>query len=320
MTILFAGCSFTNGMELQDKKKTRFSNLVSKEMGHLEWNEGKIGGGNDYIQRTVQNAIIGRKRYWSTTLANVGVKKHHYSTKKFKEGVNPNQLKPGAWEQDAQQWFEPKDMVGKYQQTFQVNKQYEKDGWPDLVVCMWSGINRLENLRLSQITKDWSWVVAAWGEHKLQKENYKATYNSHLYIDRQYEPGEEEFYRGYMMRIRNSHYNLRLTLGNMMAVKYMLKAKGIPQLHYLFSSGQYKPLLHLLDLPVYENTNNWWESLDIDRATAVQELPWLESEGFYDIAKNNNCPIGVKDHPLEKAHQLMAERIIGDIKKNEFLK
>ena len=61
-------------MELQDKKKTRFSNLVSKEMGHLEWNEGKIGGGNDYIQRTVQNAIIGRKRYWSTTLANVGVK------------------------------------------------------------------------------------------------------------------------------------------------------------------------------------------------------------------------------------------------------
>ena len=54
--------------------------------------------------------------------------------------------------------------------------------------------------------------------------------------------------RGYMMRIRNAHYNLRLTMGNMMAVKYMLKAKGIPQLQYLFSGGQYKPLLFLLVL------------------------------------------------------------------------
>jgi len=320
LTILFAGCSFTNGMELKEKKRDRFSNLVSKEMGHLEWNEGKIGAGNDYIQRTVQNAIIGHKRYWSTDLGTVKTVTHNYETRKFKEGVPKNQLKPGAWEQDATQWFEPQPMVGKYTQQFQKSKQFEKEGWPELVVCMWSGINRLENLRLSQITGDWSWVVAAWGQHRLQKKSYKATYSSNLYIDRQYEPGEEEFYRGYMMRIRNAHYNLRLTIGNMLAVKYMLKAKGIPQLHYLFSSGQYKPLLHLLDEPVYENTNNWWEALDINQATAVQELPWLKSEGFYDIAKNNNCGIGPKDHPLEDAHRLMAERIIGDIKKNEFLK
>ena len=106
----------------------------------------------------------------------------------------------------------------------------------------------------------------------------------------------------------------------MLAVKYMLKSKGIPQLHYLFSSGQYKPLLHLLDYPVYENTNNWWQSLDIDRKTAVTELPVLQSQGFYDLAKENGCPIGIKDHPLEDAHKLMAERIIGDIKKNELLK
>ena len=63
-------------MELQDKKKDRFSNLVSKEMGHLEWNEGKIGAGNDYIQRTVQNAIVGGKRYWSTKLGTVKTIKH----------------------------------------------------------------------------------------------------------------------------------------------------------------------------------------------------------------------------------------------------
>ena len=320
MTILFAGCSFTNGMELHDKKKSRFGNLVAKEMGHLEWNEGKIGAGNDYIQRTVQNAVIGAKRYWSVPIENVKVLEHEYETRALKEGVDKNKIKPGAWEEDANAFFDTTPMVGKYTQTFQNNKQYEKEGWPDLVVCMWSGINRLENLRLSSITKDWSWVVSAWGQHKLQKETYKATYSSDLYIDKQYEVGEEEFYRGYMMRIRNSHYNLRLTIGNMLAVKYMLKAKGIPQLHYLFSSGQYKPLLHLLDYPVYENTNNWWQSLDIDRKTAVTELPVLQSQGFYDLAKENGCPIGIKDHPLEDAHKLMAERIIGDIKKNELLK
>ena len=81
MTILFAGCSFTNGMELQDKKKSRFSNLVAKETGHLEWNEGKIGAGNDYIQRTVQNAVIGAKRYWSVPLENVKVVEHKYETR-----------------------------------------------------------------------------------------------------------------------------------------------------------------------------------------------------------------------------------------------
>ena len=76
MSILWAGCSFTNGMELKDKKRDRFSNLVSRELGHLECNEGKVGAGNDYIQRVVQNSIIGGKRYWSTALKSVKHIKH----------------------------------------------------------------------------------------------------------------------------------------------------------------------------------------------------------------------------------------------------
>ena len=71
LTILFAGCSFTNGMELENKKKDRFSNIVCRELGHLEWNEGKVGAGNDYIQRIVQNSVVGYKRHWSTALKNV---------------------------------------------------------------------------------------------------------------------------------------------------------------------------------------------------------------------------------------------------------
>ena len=215
----------------------------------------------------------------------------------------------------------PADKVGRvhYGQQFQTCREYEKEGWPDLVVCMWSGINRLENLRLSNLTGDWSWCVSAWNSMGLELPTYKAKRTSTIYIDQQYEPGEDNYMRGYMMRIRNAHYNLRLTMGNMMAVKYMLKAKGIPQLHYLYSSGQYQPLLFLLDEPLYENTNNWWDSLDIDRKTAVEELPWLESEGMYDMAERLELPIGERDHPLEEAHAAMAQRILGDIEKHGLL-
>ena len=318
LSILWAGCSFTNGMELKDKKRDRFSNIVSREAGHLEWNEAKVGAGNDYIQRVVQNAVIGRKLYWSTGLKNVKHVRHtgEVTNKSHVAKEDRNNLLP------AGDPTKPYTDIGQvhYGQQFQTNREYDREGWPDLVVCMWSGINRLENLRMSNLTGDWSWCVSAWGRMALEKPTYKAKKTSTVYIDQQYEPGEDNYMRGYMMRIRNAHYNLRLTLGNMMAVKYMLKAKGIPQLHYLYSSGQYKPLLFLLDEPVYENTNTWWDSLDIDRKTAVEELPWLESEGMYDMATRLGHPIGERDHPLEDAHAAMAERILGDIKANGLLK
>ena len=61
-TILFGGCSFTNGLELLDRRKTRYATHVCREFGALQWNEAKVGGGNDYIQRTIFNAILqGRK-------------------------------------------------------------------------------------------------------------------------------------------------------------------------------------------------------------------------------------------------------------------
>lgn len=317
MSILWAGCSFTNGMELQDKKRDRFSNIVSRELGHLEWNEGKVGAGNDYIQRVVQNSIIGHKRYWSTALKNVMHVKHtgEITNNTHIAKKDKNNLLPAG---DPTKEFTDIRQV-QYGQQFQSCREYEKEGWPDLVVCMWSGINRLENLRMSNLTGDWSWCVSAWGRMGLEKPTYKANKTSTVYIDQQYEPGEDNYMRGYMMRIRNAHYNLRLTMGNMMAVKYMLKAKGIPQLHYLYSSGQYQPLLFLLDEPLYENTNNWWDSLDIDRKTAVEELPWLESEGMYDMAQRLKLPIGERDHPLEEAHAAMAERILGDIEKHGLL-
>ena len=43
-TILFGGCSFTNGLELLDRRKTRYATHVCREFGALQWNEAKVGG------------------------------------------------------------------------------------------------------------------------------------------------------------------------------------------------------------------------------------------------------------------------------------
>ena len=309
MSILFVGCSFTNGMELKDKQVSRFSAIVSKELGYNQWNEGKVGGGNDYIQRTVFNAVINNQLYFNTPLKNLGVKKHGYH--------NRTQIKGDYIEKFM---FEDTSKEGVYHQTFQTSKAPSTQGKPKLVVCMWSGINRHEVLRKSIIANTWSWTINTWARFGLDPKSLLATQESKAYCDNQYYPGTRDILEGYMKRVRNGHMNLRLTIGNMLAVKYFLQSQGIPQLHYVFSSGQYKPLLPVLDWDVYENTNTWWEGTDIDRKTAVRELPVLESEGFYDMTKRLNLPIGAKDHPLEEAHEAMAQRIIEDIKKNEFLK
>ena len=133
------------------------------------------------------------------------------------------------------------------------------------------------------------------------------------YIDRQLDVPEEKIIAGYMKRVRNAHFNLRLSIGHMLSVKYFLQSQGINQLHYLFSHGQYRPLLPVLDWDTWENTNNWWASQDLNREQLVAELPVLESEGFYDMCKRHKVPFGPKDHPLEEGNKLMAERIIKDI-------
>ena len=316
-TILFGGCSFTNGLELLDRRKTRYATHVCREFGALQWNEAKVGGGNDYIQRTIFNAILQGRKYWNIPVENVDTTTFEYDTfappkrwKKIGNGLNYERLAPNKGLKAR----------GTYQRTIQNNRRQGEEGWPNVVVCMWSGINRLENLRLSECTKEWSWNGLAWEKFALERDTYKATKDSRVYIDKQYEFGEEEYMRGYAMRIRNAHFNLRKTVSSMLAVKYMLRSKGIPQLHYLFSSGQYKPLLHLLDIPTYENSNVWWPTLDLNREQIVSELPFLESEGFYDMTKRLELPIGVKDHPLEEAHEAMAQRIIGDIRKDAILK
>ena len=316
MSILFAGCSFTNGMELKDKKKDRFSNIVAREFGIHEWNEGKVGAGNDYIQRTVFNAVLGNKKYWSTRPQPV-------DAIKYKRKPEPAQ-KTNSYIADMEHWMgdrgDLKDKEHTYVQEINKQREYEKVGTPNLVVCMWSGLNRLETLRKSKVTDDWSWTIGTWAQHYLDPKTLKAAKGSRPYVDAHHEYVDRKSIEIFMANVRNALYSYRLTIGSMLAVKYLLEAKGIHQLHYLFSHGQYRPLLPTLDWETYEQNNFWWESLDLNRKQLVEELPVLESEGFYDMCLRKGFKIGIKDHPLEDAHSHMANRIIEDIKKNEFHK
>lgn len=297
MSILFTGCSFMNGMELQNKKIDRFSNLVAREFGVHDWNVGKIGAGNDYVQRTVFNSVLRNERWYSIVPEHVEDIKHTYPSEK---NGTPN--------------------VGHYTQTITRDKAFDRTGRPNLVVCMWSGINRVETLRQSNITQDWGWTINTWSKFFLDPKTLKAAPESKAYIDRQLDVPEEKIIAGYMKRVRNAHFNLRLSIGHMLSVKYFLQSQGINQLHYLFSHGQYRPLLPVLDWDTWENTNNWWASQDLNREQLVAELPVLESEGFYDMCTRSKHAIGAKDHPLEAGHKAMAERIIKDIRTNEFHK
>jgi hypothetical protein len=284
-----------NGMELQNKKINRFSNLVAREFGVHDWNVAKIGAGNDFLQRTVYNSVLRNERWYSIVPEHVETRNHKYPSEK--NGV---------------------PTVGKYEQHITRDKAFDRTGRFNLVVCMWSGINRVETLRQSNITQDWGWTINTWSKFFLDPKTLKAAHESKAYIDRQLEVGEEKIIAGYMKRVRNAHFNLRLSIGHMLSVKYFLQSQGINQLHYLFSHGQYRPLLPILDWETWENTNNWWASQDLNREQIVAELPFLESEGFYDMCTRSKHAIGVKDHPLEEGHKAMAERIIKDIKTNEF--
>ena len=121
------------------------------------------------------------------------------------------------------------------------------------------------------------------------------------------------------LNIRNLYWCLRETINCMLATKYFLQANNVPSLHYLMSSGNIQPLLYLLDEPTWEGTNVLWESLDLNRKQIIEELPFLESDGFYEIAKKNNVQFGPKGHPLKDGHRLMADIINRDIKNGKFL-
>ena len=209
---------------------------------------------------------------------------------------------------------------------------------PRLVIIMWSGINRQEYLaeggyfKNSMILEDEPpydtrkkhrpasprWRQSNWIEHKMNPRTLKMYDASNLDKDPDQDDRHYHYLNGYAKYIRTVRWNLKYTVAHMLSTKYFLEAKRIPYLFYLFSAGQYKPFLYLLDEFYTEAANHVWTSVELSKKQIVKELPVLKTDGFYDLVKKAKLPIGIKDHPLEEGHRLMADIIIKDIKKYEY--
>jgi hypothetical protein len=200
---------------------------------------------------------------------------------------------------------------------------------PDLVIIMWTGINRMEYLQTGQNisgnahkssdqTSLPRWRATNWKDYALSHRTLEIDKDTtNLYQHPDLTNHKFHYLNGYMKEIRNIRWNLKYTISYMLSTKHFLESLDIPYLFYTFSSGQYKPFLYLLDEEYLEAANNYWDSLELSKKQVVKELPCLKADGFYDLAVKHKLPIGKKDHPLEEAHSFMADKIIQDIKHNE---
>lgn len=289
MSTLFSnGCSFTVGHELKDISRVdRFSNIVAKELGLFDWNEAKVGGSNSRIYRTTINSILGGKTY---TEIRKGVK------------VKESRFKNGA-------------VI-----THASNRLATGEKKPTLAVIVWTGMNRMEHLDGCKENTayrggfPYHWKNVNWKKFEFDKKTLLPTLKSEVVWSPWSHPSFQKKGEDFM-KMRNMLWCLRDTINNMLAVKYFLEAQQIPQLHYVFSSQHYKPLLYLLDTKVYEAANIMWDSLDLNKQQVLEELPFLKEEGFLEMTQRLSLPIGRKGHPLEEAHEHMAGRILKDYDK-----
>jgi len=199
---------------------------------------------------------------------------------------------------------------------------------PSLVVIMWTGINRMEYLQTGKNdsgndyipTQDLQaprWRATNWKDYALSHRELKIDREkTNLFKHPDQTDHQYLILNGFMKELRHIRWNLKYTISYMLSTKHFLESLDIPYLFYTFSSGQYKPFLYLLDEEYLEAANNYWNSLELSKKQVVKELPCLTADGFYDITKKANLPIGKKDHPLEEAHRLMADTIIKDIEKH----
>ena len=56
--IYWNGCSFVRGMEVPNRPRDIFANIVSQEFGQAWWDNAKVGGSNDRIWRTTMDDMI----------------------------------------------------------------------------------------------------------------------------------------------------------------------------------------------------------------------------------------------------------------------
>jgi len=185
---------------------------------------------------------------------------------------------------------------------------------PKLVVIMWSGPNREEFFQYAR--GKWGWKNATWKNYTVDKDTLQA--NSKCNSSKSVDQSKVHYdsLNNYMKNVKNVPWNLRYTLQYMLSVKYFLEAMGVPYLFYTFSRTQYVNYLDILDWETWDCTSADSVSIELSKDQILKELPFIQEPGFYDYCKMHDLPIGLKDHPLEEAHEWMANKIVKDIKKN----
>ena len=215
-----------------------------------------------------------------------------------------------------QSWINDAKVGGSNDRIFRTTIEYCLKNKPNLVIIMWSGINRQEYLE----GKSNTWYQINWTKHKWNLLNGN-TDKINSIINRHPSNDEDEYQALKAWALfKNAKQNLIHTLNYMIALKYFLTARKIPYLYYNFSDGQYIPILHFLDEKYSEGASIKWEpSVKLTKEDYLREVPHITDKiGMYDFAKKNGYKIGPKDHPLEDAHQAYGEYIIKDIHNNEY--
>ena len=216
----------------------------------------------------------------------------------------------------GQSFINDSKVGGSNDRIYRTTIEYCLKNKPDLVVIMWSGINRQEYLmRLENTWRQMNW--SNW--YCNLKTGLTDVKRSVLHHHPGVTDNEQVVLAGWA-KFKSVKYNLKTTLNYMIGLKYFLQAKNIPYLYYNFSDGQYKPFFKFLDEEYFEAANITWSPVvTLTREDYLAELPHLtEKIGMYDFTKKHGYKMGMKDHPLEDAHQAYGEYIIKDIYDNEY--
>jgi len=180
----------------------------------------------------------------------------------------------------------------------------------DLVIIVWSGINRFEYL-----TRENVWRSAVWINHAFNRYTLEMHPRSEIHFHPDMTLDQWKAIQGMGTKVRSMRSNLIETLNYMISIKYFLEAKGIPYLFYNMSDGQIRWVRKKLNEQRKEGANIIWDVEHMKEKDYYAELPFLEEEAFYDMCKKAKVPFGPKDHPLAEGNKLMADRIIKDIYK-----
>ena len=198
---------------------------------------------------------------------------------------------------------------GSNERMFRTSTQYLAFHKPKLAVFCWTTPNRFEYLAEGNNWRNAGWSSFGFDKRKLEINPEFSQIVKHPGMSRKHHIGLSN----YGIYVRNVRYNLIQTITFINAMKKYCEAMEIPSLHYFISKGQLTNALHTLDETYYEATNIVWQEFAPTRQQWLDLIPELKGEDFYTLCQRHKVAFGVKDHPLEDGHQLMADRIIKDI-------